>query len=269
MGPSPPPPYASLRMHHVAKASPSQPCTHHHHHHSLSFLISWFKKKILRPAWTWRKGIDKKFVVCEWQLLAMVEQLRCPNWACRGSVQVMPTPSSWDTTINVICTRCITKLCHAPPKVTEGSKKVMEVNTEEIYHSLVTGVARVGFIKRPAFMGAPPLLCWGLCSPLKVYLHKDGTLLFKHHGISLQLNYQVLQHQKLWGIRQQHFGHWSQIRRHRDDEGPQVVQKYWLRHWDVHRTRCLLEVLCNFSQAVRRKGTLIGVARFIMVYLVP
>lgn len=59
---------------------------------------------------------DKKYIVTESQLRAMVAELQCKKRGCRKEVAITTATNRWDTTVSVDCKGCGTNYCHAPPR---------------------------------------------------------------------------------------------------------------------------------------------------------
>ena len=87
----------------------------------------------------------------------MTAGLYCSKRKCKKQLTVQPESDRWDTTVNVVCERCGTSYCHAPPKSFKlpggGHNKFTELNIQEVYHSLVSGEGRAGLESRSAFIG--------------------------------------------------------------------------------------------------------------------
>lgn len=103
------------------------------------------------------KECDKKYIITESQLQLLVAGLQCPKKVCKGKAKVVTHSNRCDSTFEAHCTSCNDVLSRAPPKALSGGDKYLEMNLQEVYHSLVSGIGRVGLEKRSTFMGMPPI----------------------------------------------------------------------------------------------------------------
>ena len=78
---------------------------------------------------------------------AIWDVITCPREWCRGKVKIVPTADRWDTHTEVVCRKCDNVLCKAPSKTSKSGKSEQpftEINIEEIYKSLVSGIGCEG-----------------------------------------------------------------------------------------------------------------------------
>ena len=104
-----------------------------------------------------KKVYDDKFLISRSQLEEMSLYTRCVKGNCRGKIQVIPNASRWDTDFEVFCEKCKEKKHILSKKVKDKKrhldKQFSEVNIEEVYHSLMSGIGQAGLRRQSGFVG--------------------------------------------------------------------------------------------------------------------
>ena len=104
-----------------------------------------------------KKSYDNKFVITETQLNKLSSSVRCAKGNCRGKITIVANADRWDTDLELICNNCSFRSDVKSKKMKVKGRKHMqefgEVNLEEVYHSLMSGIGQAGLRKKSGFIG--------------------------------------------------------------------------------------------------------------------
>ena len=107
------------------------------------------------------KVYDDKYIISRSQIDMLESSVRCKVGNCRGKVEIIFSANRWDSDVIVKCKSCSFHNQADARRVEDYGKgrtnSFSELNLEEVYHSLLSGIGEAGLTKKSGFICKTPL----------------------------------------------------------------------------------------------------------------